>query len=355
MLARSWSGYDLTTGVGDLTRDGRPRPGGPHADGRLWLLPAPARDALPGAAARLVVRLRPALGPRRRHQRRPPDLVARRNGTTRTYVFPGVKGSLGTPPRPVHRRWRRRPAAHRGPGHRPAPSDLVGRDARGRLVVFAATRSGRTSRARAASAAPSRTRPDPQRRRLERRRPRRRDHPQRLGRAVPLPRRRRTVAAARGRASPPGFGSVRLLAAVGDLTGDGHPDLPGPAGGRVRCGSTRATAGRGFRASYVAHAALTGTRQLGVGLWNADGSPDSVVRRSDGSLVLYPGNGPGGLTGGTRRSARSSRYDWLVAARRRERRRPPRPARHGRPSRHALAAAGLKRPASAPGSWSPTA
>ena len=63
----------------------------------------------------------------------------------------------------------------------------------------------------------------------------------------------------------------------------------------------------GFSASYVAHAALTATQQVGIGLWNTDGSPDSLVRRSDGSLVLYPGNGPGGLTGGARIGSLASR------------------------------------------------
>jgi hypothetical protein len=69
----------------------------------------------------------------------------------------------------------------------------------------------------------------------------------------------------------------------------------------------------GFRASYVAHAAVSGSQQLGVGLWTADGSPDSVVRRSDGKLVLYPGNGPGGLTGGTVIDSIGQGYDSLVS------------------------------------------
>jgi hypothetical protein len=107
------------------------------------------------------------------------------------------------------------------------------------------------------------------------------------------------------------FAKVRLLAAVGDMTGDGRPDLLGqPSRGSMRIypgnGST------GFGASYVAHAAITGAQQLGVGLWNADGAPDSVVRRSDGTLVLYPGNGPGGLTGGQVVGRVSTSNDWAV-------------------------------------------
>ena len=110
-----------------------------------------------------------------------------------------------------------------------------------------------------------------------------------------------------------GFGSVRLLAAVGDMTGDGFPDLLGqPSGGAMRIypGNGRT----GFRSSYVAHSAISANRQFGVGRWNSDGSPDSLLRRSDGALVLYPGNGPGGLTGGTRIASAGTGYDWMVAA-----------------------------------------
>jgi hypothetical protein len=107
------------------------------------------------------------------------------------------------------------------------------------------------------------------------------------------------------------FAGVRLLAAVGDMTGDGRPDLLGqPSGGSMRIypgnGAT------GLRASYVAHSAITGVQQLGVGLWTSDGAPDSVVRRSNGTLVLYPGNGPGGLTGGQVIGSVGTTNDWAV-------------------------------------------
>jgi len=69
----------------------------------------------------------------------------------------------------------------------------------------------------------------------------------------------------------------------------------------------------GFTGSYVAHAALTATQQVGIGRWDVDGSPDTLARRSDGSLVYYPGNGPGGLTGGTKVGSLGSSYDWLVS------------------------------------------
>lgn len=90
------------------------------------------------------------------------------------------------------------------------------------------------------------------------------------------------------------WGKVKLLAAVGDITGDGYPDLMGqPVGMSMRIypgnGST------GFLASYVAHSAISSDRHTGLGLWDADGSPDSLLRRPDGAIVVYRGNGPGGL------------------------------------------------------------
>ena len=94
------------------------------------------------------------------------------------------------------------------------------------------------------------------------------------------------------------FGPIRMLTAVGDMTGDGRPDLLGQRSGgsmKIYPGNGR----HGFFHSYVAHSAVPGRQQVGVGLWTSDGAPDTVVRRSDHRLVLYPGNGPGGLTGGT--------------------------------------------------------
>jgi hypothetical protein len=38
------------------------------------------------------------------------------------------------------------------------------------------------------------------------------------------------------------------------------------------------------------------------------------MRRRDGRLVLYPGNGPGGLLGGRRIGSVGSTYDWLLSA-----------------------------------------
>ena len=110
--------------------------------------------------------------------------------------------------------------------------------------------------------------------------------------------------------SAKGWGSVKLLAAVGDITGDGHPDLMGqPARKAMRI--YPGNGGTGFLPSYVAHSAISSNRHTGLGLWDGDGSPDSLVRRSDGTLVVYPGNGPGGLLSPRRVGSGAKAYDWL--------------------------------------------
>ena len=59
-----------------------------------------------------------------------------------------------------------------------------------------------------------------------------------------------------------GFGAVRLLAAVGDMTGDGRPDLMGqPKGGSLRIYPGNGLAG--LKASYVAHSPITAGQQVG--------------------------------------------------------------------------------------------
>lgn len=107
-----------------------------------------------------------------------------------------------------------------------------------------------------------------------------------------------------------GFSGVRLLAAVGDMTGDGWPDLMGQPGRdsmRIYPGAGL----KGLRPSYVAHSAIDAGRQVAVGRWTADGAPDSLFRSGD-RLVLFPGNGPGGLTSGSQLGLDLRRYDWVV-------------------------------------------
>ena len=107
-----------------------------------------------------------------------------------------------------------------------------------------------------------------------------------------------------------GFGDVGLLAAVGDMTGDGYPDLMG----QPRGGSMRIYPGAGLdglQASYVAHSAISAGAQIPVGRWDGDGAPDSLFRNGD-ALTLYPGNGPGGFTGAKPVGGDLKGYDWVI-------------------------------------------
>jgi hypothetical protein len=107
-----------------------------------------------------------------------------------------------------------------------------------------------------------------------------------------------------------GFSGVRLLAAVGDMTGDGWPDLMGqPRGGAMRIYPGKGT--DGFRPSYVARSAINANRQIPIGRWNRDGAPDTLYRKG-GTLSLFKGNGPGGLMSGRQMRIDLSRYDWTV-------------------------------------------
>ncbi|CAI9408200.1 FG-GAP-like repeat-containing protein [Nocardioides sp. T2.26MG-1] len=107
-----------------------------------------------------------------------------------------------------------------------------------------------------------------------------------------------------------GFGSVALLAAVGDMTGDGYPDLMGqPKGGAIRIYPGNGLTG--LKTSYVAHGRIAAGRQVAVGRWDGDGAPDSLFR-SGSKLTLFPGNGPGGLTSPRTLSLDLTPYDWVI-------------------------------------------
>ena len=108
----------------------------------------------------------------------------------------------------------------------------------------------------------------------------------------------------------PGFGSVRLLAGVGDMTGDGWPDLMGkPADGDMRIYPGLGTTG--LRPSYVAYGPITANKQIPVGLWDSDGAPDTIFRRN-GEMAVFKGNGPGGLTGYKMLSLNTKTSDWVI-------------------------------------------
>jgi len=103
---------------------------------------------------------------------------------------------------------------------------------------------------------------------------------------------------------------VGLVTAAADVTGDGFPDLMGrDASGNFRIYPSNGHTG--FGSSYVAHSGFDANRQVGVGLMNRDGAPDTVVRRSNGTLWLWTGNGPGGLVSGRQVGSGAGGYDWL--------------------------------------------
>jgi hypothetical protein len=107
-----------------------------------------------------------------------------------------------------------------------------------------------------------------------------------------------------------GWNGVTLVAAVGDTTGDGYPDLMGRGSdGRIRIYPSNGSTG--FKAGYVAYSAISGDRQVGAGLVNGDGAPDNLVRRTDGTLWLWSGNGPGGLMRGTQVGSGTAGYSWF--------------------------------------------
>ena len=107
-----------------------------------------------------------------------------------------------------------------------------------------------------------------------------------------------------------GFGSVALLQVVGDVTGDGWPDLQGqPKGKGLYLWPGKGRSGHG--AGYLSHRAISASAQIAAGRWDSDGAPDSIFRVGN-RLVLYPGNGPGGLTGGASISATITPYDLII-------------------------------------------
>ncbi|RHW28702.1 hypothetical protein D0Z08_02290 [Nocardioides immobilis] len=107
-----------------------------------------------------------------------------------------------------------------------------------------------------------------------------------------------------------GFRRVTKLAAVGDFTGDGKPDLMGqPAGGSMQI--YPGNGARGLRKPFAAYSPIRGRKQIPIGRWNGDGAPDSLIRTRTG-LVLYYGNGPGGFTRHKSLSLPIGGYDWLV-------------------------------------------
>jgi hypothetical protein len=106
-----------------------------------------------------------------------------------------------------------------------------------------------------------------------------------------------------------GWGNVGLVTPAGDMTGDGYPDLVGKLNGTFRVYPSNGA--NGFKASYVIHSDFPADRVMAMGLWDADGTPDLMTRRTDGSLWEWSSNGPGGLTSSSKVGSGANQYDWL--------------------------------------------
>jgi hypothetical protein len=107
-----------------------------------------------------------------------------------------------------------------------------------------------------------------------------------------------------------GFDTVGKLTAVGDMTGDGYPDLMG----QPRKGVMRVYPGKGLaglKKSYPIYGAISDGTPIGIGRWDADGAPDSLLRQG-GTLTVLHGNGPGGLHAPSKVKADLSPYDWTI-------------------------------------------
>ncbi|NUR08883.1 MAG: hypothetical protein HOQ45_18000 [Nocardioidaceae bacterium] len=312
-LSSDWRGYTATSGAGDFDKDGRDDLIGRTTGGRIVLLPGRANGL---AAPRTLVasasgyQLLGSSGDLTNDGKS--DLLLRQAATKAVWIYPGdghggVTGRLG----PYHGFDAYPTLFGAGQvGGSPA-RDLVGRGSEGRIKVFAnrGTRSteglaytGQTFAGARAILNVGDWNGD--------------GHGDVMTRSSTgnlwLYRGTGTGRLGDGVLAGRGFGAVTMLAAVGDMTGDGYPDLMGqPRGGSMRI--YPGNHGTGFGSSYVAHSALSGSQQLGLGLWTADGAPDSLLRRSDGSLVLYPGNGPGGLMGGTKVDTLGN-YLWKLSS-----------------------------------------
>ena len=100
---------------------------------------------------------------------------------------------------------------------------------------------------------------------------------------------------------------MRLVTAVGDVTGDGFPDLMAATqSGELRVYPSNGTSGFGKR--LVRGRTPEGTDQVGVGRWAGDAAQTSALRRSDGTLWLLAQDGSlvKQLASGV-----GGRFDWV--------------------------------------------
>ena len=112
-----------------------------------------------------------------------------------------------------------------------------------------------------------------------------------------------------------GWGSFTAILSPGDWSGDGHPDLLA----RRSNGDLflyRGTGTGGFSAPYPQIGSGWGqfTMLLTPGDWDGDGRNDLIARKSDGTLLLYRGDGHGGFVGEARKRVGSGwgQFDALL-------------------------------------------
>jgi hypothetical protein len=311
LWSNDWAGYDKTIGTGDFNGDGFNDLLARGTSGALWLVPGKGRDGL-GAPVRLAGKwggfdVLTGYGDYNHDGR--PDLFARNARSGNGFVFPNLGGNkFGHWFGPLETTGGVAALSSGGNVVDGGPADLVGRKGDA-LVVLAHSGTWNTS-----APAPVQMNFGNATKLLSVGDWDRDGDGDLIVRTVTgklmlrLSNDDGTFAAPQQIAS--GFDEVGLLSAVGDMTGDGYPDLMGqPTGGAMRIYPGRGAAGLGV--SYVAHSAISASRQYGVGLWDGDGAPDSLFR-VDNRLVLYPGNGPGGLTSSESLGTDVSAYDWVL-------------------------------------------
>ncbi len=271
MLANPWS-YKLVIAAGDSNRDGNADLYARDKNGKLWLLRGDGHGALK-KARKLPGRWKgfdviAGFGDLTNDGR--VDLVARKKGSGRTFVYP-AQGKKGFGDR--FGGWTRFSGVRHlvsGGAIKSSGVDLLGVNAKGYLVSFA-NRQGRPLEA-----------------------------------VVP---------------AGTTFEDTNLVLTVGDWNRDGHTDV------LTRSASTgdlmlRAGNGAdGFAAPVLAGPGFGSVADLrAVGDINGDGAPDLAGKPAGGSARVYPGNGAGGfgasyVSKGPKnlaRSVTSSRYDWRL-------------------------------------------
>jgi hypothetical protein len=67
----------------------------------------------------------------------------------------------------------------------------------------------------------------------------------------------------------------------------------------------------GLKRAYPVYGAIKDGTLIGIGRWDGDGAPDSLLRRGRTLTVLH-GNGPGGLHAPSKLGVDLAPYDWVV-------------------------------------------